>query len=79
MEAAQRTTPKGQIRWDTDVEKKLIEVWATILRETDGKMMTRKKKEAVATQQLNEYMKTELQKAFVYTEKDVHNQIDSML
>ena len=60
------------------MEKKQIEEWVTILNKADRKMMTRKEKEAVVTQQLNKYMKTELQKVSVYTENDVHNKIDSI-
>ena len=38
---------------------KLIDVWADILEELDGKM-TRKKKESIATIQLNAYISQEL-------------------
>ena len=37
---------KGRMRWDPEAERKLIEIWADVLREMDGKMITRKKKEA---------------------------------
>lgn len=37
-------------RWDSEVEGKLIDIWADILEELDGKM--RKKKEAIANTRL---------------------------
>ena len=44
---------KRGVRWDTDLERKLIEIWADILGRYNGKMMTRKLKEEMATKQLN--------------------------
>ena len=41
--------------------------------------MTCKKKEALATSQLNMYLEKELNKPTLYTEKDVHNKIDSIM
>jgi len=40
---------KPSARWDSDTERKLIDVWADILGEFSGIMMMRKKKEAIAT------------------------------
>ena len=69
---------RSRTRWDT--ERKLIEIWADILTETDRLMLTRKKKEVCATTRLNKYIAEELTKSgLVYTEKDVHNKIDSIL
>ena len=78
MEGCQKVQKK-RTRWDSEAERKLIEIWADILQETNGKMMTRKKKEALATKQLNEYLETDLDRAGAFTEKDVHNKIDGML
>ena len=36
---------RARIRWDPDTERQLIEIWADILTETDGLMLTRTKKE----------------------------------
>lgn len=41
---------KTQICWE---ERKLIGIWADILQETNRRMLTRMKKEAVATEQVN--------------------------
>ena len=46
---------KPRARWDSDTERKLIDVWADILGEFSG-MMTKKKKEAIATTRLNAYV-----------------------
>ncbi len=45
---------KPRARWDSETERKLIDIWADILGEFSGKVMTRKKKEAIATSRLNE-------------------------
>ena len=29
------------MQWDSEAERKLIEMWADVLREMDGKMITR--------------------------------------
>ena len=42
-------------------------------------MITCKKKEAVATSQLNAYVEKELNKTALYMERDVHNKIDSII
>ena len=52
---------KPRARWSSDAEKKLIELWAEIMKQTGGKMMTRKKKEILATRQLNDYVKDNLE------------------
>ena len=44
---------KARTWWDFHEEIQLIEIWAGILLETNGKMITKKKKEALATQLLN--------------------------
>ena len=51
---------KPRARWDTEAEKKLIDVWADVLGEFSGVMMTRKEKEAIATTRLNMYVSEEL-------------------
>ena len=70
---------KCSIRWDSDNEKKLIEVWADILEQTNGKMITRKKKEALATQRVNRYITEELGKKTTFSDKEIRNKIDWML
>ena len=57
----------------------MIEVWAEILRETNGKMLTRKKKEAIATRKINAYNKEELGGKTEFTVKEVRIKIDWML
>ena len=51
---------KPRARWDSDTERKLIDVWANFLGEFSGIMMTRKKKEAIVTARLNVYISEEL-------------------
>ena len=53
-----------------------MDLWAEILLQTDGKMITWKKKEALATQQLNEYVKEELSRPTDFTKKEVCNKMD---
>ena len=60
---------KTRARWDSEVERKLIYIWADIFEELDGKMMTIKKKEAIATTRLNVYVSKELNRSEQYTEK----------
>ena len=62
---------KTRVRWDSEVEHKLIDIWVDILEELDGKMMTRKKKEAIATTRLNVYVSNELNRSEQYMEKEV--------
>ena len=66
-------------KWDTDTERQLIDIWADILEEYSGKMITRKKKEAIATTRINAYLTQELGKTEQYTEKAVCNKIDTIL
>ena len=73
------TKKRARTRWGSGEERKLIEVWADILQETDGRMLTRKKKEGIATEQLNVYIKTELGKKVLFSEKEVCNKVDWML
>lgn len=70
---------KRKTRWDQDEERKLIEVWAEILVETNGKMVTRKKKEALATQQINLYVTKELGKTTTFNKKEIRNKIDGLM
>ena len=66
---------KTRIRWDSEVEEKLIDIWADILEELDRKMRRRKKKEAITTTRLNVYVSEELSRPEQYTEKDVCNRL----
>ena len=50
-----------------------------MLEEFSGKMLTRKKKEAIATVRLNEYMNEDLNRSEQYSEKAVCNKIDSIM
>ena len=54
----------------------MIEIWADDLREMDRKMLTRKK-EVQVTCQLNASVDKEIDQSVLYTEKYVHNRIDS--
>ena len=69
---------KPRARWDSDTEGKLIDVWADILGEFSGIMMTRKKKEAIATTSVNVYVPEELNRPEKYNEKEVCNKLDTM-
>ena len=69
---------KTRARWDSEVERKLIDIWADILEELGGKMM-RKKKEAIATTRLNAYVSEELSRPEQYTEKEVCNKVDAIM
>ena len=66
---------KTRARWDSEVERKLIYIWADIFEELDGKMMTIKKKEAITTTRLNVYVSKELNRSEQYTEREVCNKI----
>ena len=72
-------TKKVKVKWDPEAERKLIDIWADILEETSGKMMTHKTKEAVAVKQLNEYLSKEFEYAEEYSEKAVSNKIDTIM
>ena len=50
--------PRG--RWDSDTERKLIDIWADILGEFSGMMM---KKEAIVTTRLNAYVSEDAETA----------------
>ena len=69
---------KPRVKWDSEVERKLIDIWADIIEEFDGKLITRKKKEAIATTRLNVYISQELNRAEQYTEKEICNKIDTI-
>ena len=70
---------RTRAKWDSEVERKLIDIWADILEEFDGKIITRKKKEGIATTRLNVYVSQELNRAEQYTEKEVCNKIDTIM
>ena len=67
------------MKWDSNVERKLIDIWADILEEFESKLITRKKKEAIATTCLNVYVSEELSRDDQYTEKEVCNKIDTIM
>ena len=70
---------KPRVKWDSEFEKKLIDTWADIVEEFDSKLITRKKKEAIATTRLNVYISQELNRAEQYTEKEICNKIDTIM
>ena len=70
---------KTRAKWTPDIERRLIDIWADIIEEFSGKMITRKKKEAIATTRLNAYLTEELRRTNVYTEKAICNKIDTIL
>ena len=70
---------KLRARWESETERKLIDIWADILEEFSGKMMTRKKKEAIATSRLNVYVSEELSRPGKYSEKEVCNKLDTIM
>ncbi len=51
---------KPRATWDSDTEKKPIDVWDNILGEFSGIMMPTKKIDAIATTCLNAYVSEEL-------------------
>ena len=67
---------KTKAKWDSDVEWKIIDIWADILEEFDGKMITRKIKETIVTTRLNTYISEKLKRTEQYSEKAVCNKID---
>ena len=62
-----------------DMHKELIDIWADILEELDEKVMTRKKKEAIATTRLNAYVSEELSRPEQYMEEEVCNKVDTIM
>ena len=70
---------KPRVKWDSEVERKLIDIWADIIEEFDGKLITRKKKEAITTTRLNVYVSQGLNRAEQYTEKEICNKIDTIM
>ena len=70
---------KTRARWDSEVEQKFIYIWADIFEVLDGKMMTIKKKEAIATTRLNVYVSKELNRSEQYTEREVCNKVDTIM
>ena len=67
---------KPRVKWDSKVKRKLIGIWADIIEEFHGKLITRKKKETIAT--LNS-MSTSPNRAEQYTEKEICNKIDTIM
>ena len=57
------------MRWDSEAERKLIDVWADILGEFSGLMMT----------QLNMYLSKELNRTNKYIEEEVCNKLDTIM
>lgn len=53
-------------KWDTDMERQLIEIWADILKST-VQNDTRRKKDAIATTRINIYLTEELDRTDQYT------------
>ena len=45
---------RSKAKWDSEAERKIIDIWADILEEFYGKMLTRKKKEAIYCERLPE-------------------------
>ena len=70
---------KTRAKWDSEVERQLIDTWADIMEEYSGQMMTRKSKEAIATTRLNKYVVKELNRSDQYTECEVRNKIDTII
>ena len=72
--ASKDKTPR--VKWDSEFERKLIDIWADIIVEFEGKLISRKKKEAIAATRLNVYVSQELNRAEQYTEKEICNETD---
>ena len=70
---------KPRVKWDSEVERKLIEIWTDIIEEFDGKLITRKKKEVIATTRLNVNVSQELNRVEQYTEKGTCNKVDTIM
>lgn len=60
-----------------ELEQKLLEIWSTMLRSTDKKMVTRLEKEQKATEQINIYA-TEIGHHRTFSVKEVSNKIDTL-
>ena len=65
---------KPRAKWNADVKRQLIDIWADILEEVDGKI-----KESIATAHLNAFVTKELGGTKLFTEKAVCNKIDSLM
>ena len=70
---------RSKVNWDSEAETKIIDIWVDTLEEFNGKMLTWKNKEAIATVRLNKYMNEELNRSEQYFEKAFCNKIDSMI
>ena len=71
-------TKRSKVKWDYEDERKIIHIWADILKEFNRKSLTRTK-EAIATVRLNEWMNEELNRMKQYAEKTVCNIIDLIM
>ena len=69
---------RSKAKWDSEAERKIIDIWADILEEFSWKMLTQKK-EAIATVRMNEYINKELNRSEQYSEKAFCNKIDSIM
>ena len=69
---------RSKAKWDSEAERKIIDIWADILEEFNGKMLIRKK-EAIVTVRLNRYMNEDLNRSEQYSKKAVCNKIDSIM
>ena len=49
---------RSKAKWDSEAERKIIDIWADSLEEYNDKMLTLKE-EAIATSRLNVYMTEE--------------------
>lgn len=68
---------KQKVTWSLEAEAKVVELWADVLEKYDGKMMTKKNKEKLVTQQLNEYC--DRQGVPRFSDVEVKNKIDSVI
>ena len=72
---------QARAKWTADIERRLIDIWANIIEEFGGKMITEKKKETIATTWLNAYLSEELGRTDLYSEKaqTICNKIDMVM
>ena len=67
---------KIKIKWEPEAERALINIWADVLTEKNGQMMSRKLKEKLATVRLNKELKR-MDLNIEYSERAICNKIDS--
>ena len=70
---------KVKVKWDHEAEKKMIDIWADLLEEHSGKMISRKNKEKIAIARLNKYLTEDLGLPEQYSESAVHHKVDNFL